>query len=353
MKKKISVIVPVYKVEQYLDRCMRSLLAQTLTDIEIILVDDGSPDRCPEMCDAYALQDPRIRVIHKKNGGLGYARNSGLEIAQGEYIAFLDSDDYVAVDMYEKMYAAAKEYDADVVLAGINTVGGILFGDKAEIKQTHCFRETELFVGAEGRRKLLQGFIGAAPEEKDDSRYDFAVWKNIYRGDMIRDHQVRFCSEREIAAEDLMFQLSVIPFVNRAVGIPGAYSYYCHNGASLSKSYRPDRFERCMHVVSKVEERMPTEMTPADYRLNLDRHIQAHARYVSIQEIFHARECGMSAKDLRKRLQAINRHPVLAQTLRRYPWWKLPPMQAMFAFTMRFQLPSLACVMVTLKEKLR
>lgn len=352
MKKKISVIVPVYKVEQYLDRCMRSLLAQTMPDIEIILVDDGSPDRCPEMCDAYAAQDTRIRVIHKKNGGLGYARNSGLEIAEGEYIAFLDSDDYIAGDMYEKMYAAAKEYDADVVLAGINTVGGILFGGKEEIKVTHCFRETELFVGPEGRRKLLQGFIGAAPEEKDDSRYDFAVWKNIYRGDMIRNNRIRFCSEREIAAEDLMFQLSVIPFVNRAVGIPGAYSYYCHNGASLSKSYRPDRFERCMHVVSKVMERMPPEMTEEDYRLYLDRHIQAHARYVSIQEVFHARECGMSRKELKERLQAINTHPVLAESLRRYPWWKLPRMQAAFAFTMRFQMPALACWLVTLKEKL-
>ena len=353
MNKKVSVIVPVYKVEQYLDRCVRSLLAQTLTDIEIILVDDGSPDRCPEMCDAYAELDSRIRVIHKKNGGLGYARNSGLEIAEGEYIAFLDSDDYIAGDMCEKMYAAAKEHDADVVLAGINTVGGILFGDKAEIKQTHCFRETELFVGAEGRRKLLQGFIGAAPEEKDDSRYDFSVCKNIYRGDMIRKNQVRFCSEREVAAEDLMFQLSVIPFVNRAVGIPGAYLYYCHNGASLSKSYRADRFERCMHVVSKVIERMSAEMTEADYQLYLDRHIQAHARYASIQEIFHARECGMSGKDLKKRLQLINTHPVLVETLGRYPWWKLPPMQAIFAFAMLFQLPALACMLVTLKEKLR
>lgn len=351
MKKKVSVIVPVYKVEQYLDRCMRSLLAQTMPDIEIILVDDGSPDRSGQMCDEYARQDPRIRVIHKENGGLGFARNSGLDIAEGEYIAFLDSDDYIAADMYEKMYTAAKEYNADVVLAGINTVGGILFGEE-EIKQTHCFRETELFVGAEGRRKLLQGFIGAAPEEKDDSRYDFAVWKNIYRGDMIRDNHVRFVSEREIAAEDLMFQLSVVPFVNRAVGIPGAYSYYCHNGASLSKSYRSDRFARCMHVVSKVEERMPSEMTEADYRIYLDRHIQAHARYVSIQEIFHARECGMSAKDLNKRLQEINTHPVLAQSLRRYPWWKLPRMQAVFAFTMRFRLPALASLLVTLKEKL-
>ena len=85
---KVSIIIPCYGVEKYLDRCMDSILKQTLNDIEIILVDDGSPDRVPEMCDNYASRDPRIRVIHKPNAGLGYARNSGLEIATGEFVAF-------------------------------------------------------------------------------------------------------------------------------------------------------------------------------------------------------------------------------------------------------------------------
>ncbi|MDR2834406.1 MAG: glycosyltransferase, partial [Streptococcaceae bacterium] len=86
---KISIIVPVYNVEKYLPQCMDSLLNQTLTNIEIILVDDGSPDNCPAMCDEYAKQDNRVKVVHKENGGLGYARNSGLEIANGEYITFV------------------------------------------------------------------------------------------------------------------------------------------------------------------------------------------------------------------------------------------------------------------------
>ena len=100
----ISIIVPIYNVEKYLDRCIQSLLHQTLKDIEIILVDDGSPDRCSQMCDEYAKIDSRIKVIHKKNAGLGYARNSGIEIASGEYIAFVDSDDYVDVKTYESYY---------------------------------------------------------------------------------------------------------------------------------------------------------------------------------------------------------------------------------------------------------
>ena len=112
---KVSIIVPVYGVELYLDRCLQSLLRQTLKDIEIILVDDGSPDRCPQMCDVYALKDCRIKVIHKNNSGLGEARNSGLEIATGEYIAFVDSDDYVENNMYECLYDIATNEKCDIV----------------------------------------------------------------------------------------------------------------------------------------------------------------------------------------------------------------------------------------------
>lgn len=99
----ISIIVPVYKVEQYLDECVQSILHQTYHNLEIILVDDGSPDRCPEMCDAYAAQDSRVKVIHQKNSGLSAARNSGMEIMQGEYFGFIDSDDYIDSIMYEKL----------------------------------------------------------------------------------------------------------------------------------------------------------------------------------------------------------------------------------------------------------
>ena len=120
MNPKVSIIVPVYNVEKYLDRCMESLLNQTLKDIEIILVDDGSPDNCPQMCDDYAKKDSRVKVVHKANAGLGYARNSGLDVATGEYVAFVDSDDYVELDMYEQMYEASLNYQVQMVLCGFN-----------------------------------------------------------------------------------------------------------------------------------------------------------------------------------------------------------------------------------------
>lgn len=113
-KPNISIIVPIYKVEAYLHRCVDSILAQTYQDFELILVDDGSPDNCGVICDRYAAQDPRLRVIHKENGGLSDARNAGLQIARGEYIAFIDSDDWVTPDYLEKLLNALIETDADI-----------------------------------------------------------------------------------------------------------------------------------------------------------------------------------------------------------------------------------------------
>ena len=118
----ISVIVPVYKVEKYLRRCVDSILAQTYTDFELLLIDDGSPDGCPQICDEYAGIDSRVRVIHKPNGGSSSARNAGIEISTGSYIGFVDSDDFVDVDYLEVLYNAAEDNDSEMVLTGQHKV---------------------------------------------------------------------------------------------------------------------------------------------------------------------------------------------------------------------------------------
>lgn len=111
----VSVIVPVYKVELYLERCLKSIISQTYKNLEIILVDDGSPDKCPEICDQYAEYDKRIKVIHKPNGGLSSARNAGIDVMNGEYVTFIDSDDFIPEDAIEKWVHYIKEYHADIV----------------------------------------------------------------------------------------------------------------------------------------------------------------------------------------------------------------------------------------------
>lgn len=120
----VSVIVPVYNVEQFLPRCVDSLLAQTYDNLEILLVDDGSKDSSGSICDAYAAKDSRIRVIHKENGGLSSARNAGLDVAKGDFIAFLDSDDWIEPEAYETMLDLAEKYDVKLVCAGRYDVYG-------------------------------------------------------------------------------------------------------------------------------------------------------------------------------------------------------------------------------------
>lgn len=165
---KISIIVPVYKVEQYLERCVKSLINQTYKNIEIILVDDGSPDQCPKMCDDYASEDSRIKVIHKKNGGLSDARNAGLDAATGEFIAFVDSDDWVEIDFIETLCKNAKKENADISIIGCTLVwdngrkkpvskdkGYYVFNKEKAIKEMLIQRKFECMVCQKMYRKQI------------------------------------------------------------------------------------------------------------------------------------------------------------------------------------------------------
>lgn len=121
-KIKFSVVLPIYNVEKYLNRCLDSVMNQTYKKLEIILVDDGSPDNCPQMCDNWAKVDDRIKVVHKKNAGLGEARNSGLDVATGDYIAFFDSDDYIDTRLFEELYTVIISVNPDLIDLDIMTL---------------------------------------------------------------------------------------------------------------------------------------------------------------------------------------------------------------------------------------
>lgn len=140
--KKVSIIVPVYKVEKYLEECLESLENQTYTNFEIILCDDESPDKCPKICDEYAQKDTRFKVLHKKNGGAASARNAGLEIATGEYIGFVDSDDLVNVQYIEKLVNNLEESEADISVCGYFNLNKVS-AEKIAIEKTGIYSEVE------------------------------------------------------------------------------------------------------------------------------------------------------------------------------------------------------------------
>lgn len=348
---KISVIVPVYRVEKYLGRCVNSLLGQTLSDIEIILVDDGSPDGCPALCDEFAKKDGRIKVLHKENEGLGLARNSGMSLAVGEYIAFVDSDDYVKSEMYRTLYEAAQRENADIAMCGLCCIGGIMSAKENDVQNINCFDGYTVFDGKEGIDRLMLDISGALPKEDQDSRYGFSSVKNIYRKDVLEKNKIRFLSEKEVMSEDVFFLLDFLDKCECAVGVPGAFYCYCRNGESLSKSYRSDRFEKCRLIIDGINGVLSKRMDESVYKIYTDRLFQAYARAACMQEIQFAPSNGIDKKELDRRLKAICNSKRLKTTLKNYPWHKLPFTQAAFAFTMRFSLVGLQKILVKMKGK--
>ncbi len=185
---KISVIIPVYKVEKYLDKCVESIVNQTYKNLEIILVDDGSPDNCPAMCDVWAEKDERIRVIHKENGGLADARNAGMDIATGDYIGFVDSDDWIEPNMYEMLLKNALKYDADISRCGLSV--NCENGENNQWREIE-FSEVHVLDNFEYTRRVIQG-----------GYLNGAVWNKIYKKETVGSY--RFMTE-DGASEDIMF----------------------------------------------------------------------------------------------------------------------------------------------------
>lgn len=171
----ISIIIPIFKVEQYLDECITSVINQTYKDLEIILVDDGSPDMCPQKCDEWAKKDSRIKVVHKKNGGLSAARNAGLKVAKGEYIGFVDSDDYVDETMYEDLMRVMSQNEKTMVVSSpiIRNKNGVF---TPYVVGSYEYKEGDTISFAE----YMKRFLGV--------NMDATVWNKLYKREFIQTY---------------------------------------------------------------------------------------------------------------------------------------------------------------------
>lgn len=242
----LSIIVPVYDVENYLQKCIDSILAQTFTDFELILVDDGSPDNCPALCDAAAAKDARIRVIHQKNGGLSAARNAGLDVARGEWIGFVDSDDYIAPEMYETLYKAVQSTGADLALCDyvkVDETGALC-------TQTHVAVPQKSLTG----RELLQKAYWTTVQ---------IAWNKLY-------HRTIFAQLRYLVGK-LNEDFFVIPEIclntQKAVVVPDVLYYYVQRGDSIMGKSRTlrhyDAAEAAQHYWNCLVENRVYETLPA------------------------------------------------------------------------------------------
>lgn len=245
MQTKLSIIVPVYNVERYLAECLDSILNQTLTDFELILVNDGSTDSSGRICDEYVQKDDRIKVIHISNGGAANARNTGLEQANGELIGFVDSDDWIEPDMFRSLCEKAESTSSDLVFCDYITES-----ENGSVNEKCYHYDKCSFNRDEIIKMFLPYFFGYADSELTDYKthcpladYHSYNYICVYQSEIIQKSEIRFKSERAFFNEDNLFNLDYIFQAKKITYLPEYFYHYRYNSNSISKSFNQSYFE--------------------------------------------------------------------------------------------------------------
>lgn len=345
MQPYVTVVIPIYNVEKYLEKCINSVQNQTLKNIEIILIDDESPDNCPDICDQMAMVDSRIRVIHKKNAGLGFARNSGIEVAQGKYIAFIDADDYIETNMMEELYKLASSINADAVISG-----GFIYeypNGKSLIKQD--VKEDVLFEGDITELPLFM--MGADPSLPVDYIYEMSACRGIYNLELLKQHNIYFLSEREFISEDLLFHFDFSQKAQKIYLTSKCYYHYRKNVNSLTKSFDVERFSRNVDLYNYVLNYLNNsnyQKEEEKFILYADRMLLARARVaVGQTEEYY----GCYGKEFKRVFNYISKEDTLKQLLKRYPILQLPLKHRLFVLCLKYNTSFLGFVLVWINNK--
>lgn len=320
---KVSVIVPVYNVAEHLDRCLTSLIAQTLDDVEIIIVDDGSTDDSYSICKRYAMADRRIELLHKENGGLSSARNAGLAIVESECVVFVDADDYVAPQLLDVLYSKLVAESLDAVFCGYfkqNSDGRFV-----ERKETDAFT---CFCGRAAVNGFMMDMIGSEPEYRHTARHFMTVWRGMYSAKIIKENGLQF---RDFISEDLVFNCDYLTKAKNVGLIPDCLYYYCWNGNSLSNTYNEARFKRDVEVYNELYLYLDgTEWEK--YKSYLDKYLLLRAR-IDIAAISNT---GFSLNAKKRLVEKIIDTGEFQTILGSYPYQRLHwPNRLLFLFMKR------------------
>lgn len=290
----VSVIVPIYNVENYIHRCLDSIIEQNYSNLEIILVDDGSQDKSGLICEDYVKRDSRIKVIHKKNEGLGFARNSGLDIASGKYVTFIDGDDYIGKLHIEQMVSLIEKTGTDTCMGGYTKVY-----KNRNISHKNIFNG--LVIKENIKDRILPRMCGA--DEKGNDFIEMSVCMVLFSNEVIKKNHIRFVSEREFVSEDLMFNFNYYP-LSKGVCISNIDDYfYCDNQGSLTTKYRIDRFTSQIKLYDYLFEKAKRLGIEKECKNRLQNTVIAIARYSVKLEYKFAKENTM--KIARKRVKNI------------------------------------------------
>ena len=250
---KVSVVVPIYKVERYLGNCIESLIGQTLKDIEIILVDDGSPDNCPSICDEYAAKDGRIKVIHKPNGGVSAARNDGLKAATGEYIIFCDSDDWMELDAFEVLYEAATTNDSDIAIGDVY----MTYGDGGN-KYVKFYKDgfttldrsyiTELI-----KADIYRTYCPMPPAEGAAFGYG-GPWNKLVKRELLIKNVIEFDLRVKGIFDDILYTAHILADAEKVTYVQKPVYYYRIINTSITRTFKPNVVEINTAIFNSWEE---------------------------------------------------------------------------------------------------
>lgn len=342
IKSLVSVVIPVYGAEPYLDRCISSVVEQTYRQLEIILVDDASPDRCPQICDEWAARDSRIRVVHKENAGAGMARNTGIELANGQYICFFDSDDWLEPDCIARCCEAAERENADIVCFGNDRVTW----DGTVLAQRIPSPPQTVFRGEEVLRRLMPRALSYDPETGENWHLSLGPWSAMYCMEMIQKHNWRFVSEREIMSEDTYSLLKLYAYIQTAVILPKVLYHYHVTPDSLSRTYNTQRYESVKHFCAELE-KMCVEMGFAPYLKN-----EVAATYIGFTTACFKLIAASSQSYFQKlaAIKAIIKDPKLQQTLRQGSFSGENPAKKVLRCAMRLNCAPLCYLIVKLRN---
>lgn len=302
MESKITVIIPVYKVERYLRQCLDSVVNQTYRNLEIIVIDDGSPDNCGTICDEYAEKDDRITVIHKENGGLCAARNDGIRRATGDWIAFVDSDDWCELDYYERLLRETGDNNPDILCAG-GKIAEYPFGARMEYTFTKPFCCTQ----ASNLKQLMAGVIVWTKTNEGEKRRIFgSPWDKLYKTSFLKDEKLLFDISSK-AWEDHWFNFQAFDKAASICGCTCVGYHYRQVATSIVNGFNPDKPEINYDFICKLHQYVGKK---AD--LNLIQAIEARTIFIIVNSLgcyyFHP-DNGKSFRRISTELNEMKKRP--------------------------------------------
>ena len=327
---RISVIIPVYNAEKYLERCVYSVINQTFKDLEIIMVDDGSKDESGRICDEIKSTDNRIKVIHQSNAGPGYARNSGLKIATGEYVSFLDSDDYLRLDAYEKLNETIKNTGAKTCIFSFCRV------KNGEIKITQTNTISGTFKGRDALYNVFLNVLGTEPSCYNDFRI---LWQSpcfsLYSLDLIREKDISFPSEGDFASfsEDVLYNFDYYSHATNVTVINEAFYHYCLNPNTTTTRYNENRFMLNVKLYKEQLRRATEYIKDEDLLRNAEERMHRTFLAAARNAVMYI-SAFFSYKEGRQRIKDICNDSTLREVLGFYPWNKNPLKYRLFNYAL-------------------